>query len=106
MRLRPFLTSGECNNLKRRVHCADAPDMPTANLDLWFIVAGITSAGVVAVLLTLARQIEHERSVVDLRKRIVEVRQAYAQRLTDQRSGEILEVAPVEDEDSSARLAA
>jgi hypothetical protein len=71
--------------------------MPTDAPELWFLLGLITLGAIIAVLLTIAKRIQHERDIVDLRLRVVEVRRNYAARLGQRHAGETIEVAPVED---------
>ena len=65
---------------------------------------------VVAVLQTLARTMEQERRLHDLKMRVAELRSQYSTRLADLRSGrgphEIIEVSPVGDAPTVATGAA
>jgi hypothetical protein len=95
MRVRTFLTSGQCNNLKSAAFSAEMPGMPTGAPELWFLLGLITLGAIVSVLLTIAKRIQHERDIVDLRLRVVQVRRNYAARLGQKHVGEVVEVASV-----------
>lgn len=74
--------------------------MATLSLETWAVITLVSLGGVTAVLHTLARYLQSERELHDLRIRVQEVRAGYARRLAElaARSGEVIEVAPITDQ--------
>lgn len=74
--------------------------MATLSLETWAVITLVSLGGVTAVLHTLARYLQSERELHDLRIRVQEVRAGYASRLAElaARSGEVIEVAPINEQ--------
>lgn len=75
-------------------------DMASFSLETWAVMALLSLGLVTAVLHTLARYLQAERELHELRQRVRDVRTSYARRLAEiaERAGEVIEVAPITDQ--------
>ena len=72
--------------------------------EIWAVMALLSFGLVTAVLHTLARYLQAERELQDLRLRVQDVRATYARRLAEiaERAGEVIEVAPIAEQPDTA----